>query len=84
MGTMNPNDLLNGELLHINRNPTTQKLDRAVLLKRLQRPVDATYANLNGDGKENILVSQFGFYTGQLTWFEAASVRLRFNVRGYV
>ncbi|RCR68431.1 FG-GAP repeat domain-containing protein [Larkinella punicea] len=70
MGTMDPNDLVNGELLHIDRNPATQKIDRTVLLKRLQRPVDATYADLNGDGKEDILVSQFGFYTGQLTWFE--------------
>ncbi|RRA97607.1 FG-GAP repeat domain-containing protein [Larkinella rosea] len=72
MGTMDPNDLQNGELLHINRNPGTQKIERSVLLKRLQRPVEATYADLNGDGKEDILVCQFGFYVGQLTWFENA------------
>ncbi|GAB3910180.1 hypothetical protein GCM10028803_49500 [Larkinella knui] len=72
MGTMDPNDLLNGELLHINQQPATRKIERAVLLKRLQRPVDATYADLNGDGREDILVCQFGFYVGQLTWFENA------------
>jgi hypothetical protein len=72
MGTMDPNDLMNGELLHIDRNPATRKIDRTVLLKRLQRPVEATYADLNGDGKEDILVCQFGFYAGQLSWFENA------------
>ncbi|GAB3930010.1 hypothetical protein GCM10028804_39000 [Larkinella terrae] len=72
MGTMDPNDLANGELLHIDRNPATKKIERSALLKRLQRPVEATYADLNGDGKEDILVCQFGFYAGQLTWFENA------------
>lgn len=70
MGNMDPNDRMNGELLQIRRNPATQKADRTVVLQKLQRPVEATYADLNGDGKEDILVCQFGFYLGQLSWFE--------------
>ncbi|GAB3251617.1 hypothetical protein GCM10027347_10160 [Larkinella harenae] len=70
MGTMDPNDRMDGELLHIRRNPVTQNAERTVLLNKLQRPVEATYADLNGDGKEDILVCQFGFYLGQLSWFE--------------
>ncbi|GAB3326580.1 hypothetical protein GCM10027299_25760 [Larkinella ripae] len=70
MGNMDPNDRMNGELLHITRNPATQKVDRRTLLTKLQRPVEATYADLNGDGREDILVCQFGFYLGQLSWFE--------------
>lgn len=70
MGTMDPNDLMNGELLHIHQNPITKKPGRQVLLSKLQRPVEATYVDLNGDGKEDILISQFGFYLGQLSWFE--------------
>ncbi|MGV3561217.1 FG-GAP repeat domain-containing protein [Larkinella arboricola] len=68
MGTMDPNDRMNGELLHL--NPATQKPERTVLLQKLQRPVEATYADLNGDGREDILVCQFGYYLGQLSWFE--------------
>ncbi|MGA0557470.1 FG-GAP repeat domain-containing protein [Larkinella sp. VNQ87] len=70
MGNMDPNDRMTGELLHIAHNPATQKVERSVVLKKLQRPVEATYADLNGDGREDILVCQFGFYLGQLSWFE--------------
>ncbi|MFC5409234.1 FG-GAP repeat domain-containing protein [Larkinella bovis] len=70
MGTMDPNDLMNGELLHIVRQPITQKIERSTLLKKLQRPVEAVYADLNGDGKEDILVCQFGYFVGQLSWYE--------------
>lgn len=40
------------------------------IIGNLRRPVQATYADLNGDGKEDIVMSEFGFRQGALSWFE--------------
>ncbi len=39
-------------------------------LKGLQRPVHSAVADLNGDGREDVVVCQFGHYMGKLTWHE--------------
>ena len=36
----------------------------------LQRPVQFAASDLNGDGKEDIVLSQFGHNTGKLSWFD--------------
>ena len=32
--------------------------------------MQATYADLNNDGREDIIISEFGFRQGSLSWFE--------------
>jgi len=66
MGVLYPSDSKNGKLSNV---PTgTGKI--AVLVDSLQRPVHATYADLNDDGREEIIICEFGNTTGRLSWFE--------------
>ena len=39
-------------------------------LQNLRRPTDALEADLNGDGRNDVIVSQFGNRLGRLSWFE--------------
>lgn len=54
-------------------------LDSAVLNKpttslitALARPVQFSKSDINGDGKEDLVVAEFGNYTGKLSWFDGA------------
>lgn len=67
MGIMDPNDSTAGMLSR------QQKGIASPLIPALKRPVHASYADLNGDGREDAVICQFGNYTGQLTWFEQQS-----------
>ncbi len=40
------------------------------IIGNLRRPVQATYADLNNDGREDVIISEFGFRQGALSWFE--------------
>jgi hypothetical protein len=66
MGVLHPSDEKSGQLVSI--EPDSKK--STVLLDHLQRPVHASYADLNNDGLEDIIVCEFGNSTGQLSWFE--------------
>jgi len=66
MGILHPSDEKSGQLISI--EPDWKK--STVLLDHLQRPVHASYADLNNDGLEDIIVCEFGNNTGQLSWFE--------------
>jgi FG-GAP-like repeat len=66
MGVLQPSDAKEGKLLAVNK---TGKILR-IILDSLQRPVHANYADLNKDGREDIIVSEFGNLSGQLSWFE--------------
>ncbi|MBE7173962.1 MAG: VCBS repeat-containing protein [Williamsia sp.] len=39
------------------------------LLENLQRPVHVSLTDLNGDGKPDYLVCEFGYLTGSLSWY---------------
>jgi len=40
------------------------------IISNLQRPVYIEYADLNGDGLEDIVVCEYGNLTGKLVWYE--------------
>ena len=65
MGILNPSDKKLGKLTRINKDGTTQ-----VLLDSLNRPVHFNYVDLNNDKKDDIVVCEFGFRHGALSWFE--------------
>lgn len=39
-------------------------------LDSLQRPVSSVWTDLNGDGREDVVIAEFGNYLGQLAWYE--------------
>ncbi len=63
MGIMDPNDSTAGSL---NRRHSGQATS---VIPHLKRPVQASYGDLNGDGRDDVVICEFGNYTGQLTWF---------------
>lgn len=72
LGIMDPNDLRKGSLLEI----TPQKQTKP-LLEFLQRPVQASFADLNKDGKEDFILCNFGNELGKLAWYDGVSKRER-------
>ncbi len=66
MGKMTPTDEPSGQIFRID----TRSGSTAVLIDGLQRPVHAAFGDLTGDGREDVVVAEFGFRTGRLSWFE--------------
>jgi hypothetical protein len=70
MGQLNPSDAPRGAVALISswREGHNPIVDWEV--DDLQRPVFGTWADLSGDGIEDVLVSEFGNLTGHLAWYE--------------
>lgn len=71
MGLMDPNDETNGALISIRKAEGNWRGRRVV--GNLQRPVQATYADVNEDGREDVIVCEYGNYTGKLAWYAATA-----------
>ncbi len=69
MGYMDPNDDAKGTLLSIRKADGKWRGRRVI--GDLQRPVQATYADVNEDGREDVIVCEYGNYTGKLAWYAA-------------
>ena len=65
MGILSPSDAKLGKLSLINKNK-----NNCTMLDSLQRPVFASYADLDSDKKDDIVVSEFGFRQGSLSWYK--------------
>jgi len=68
VGRAFPSDLLKGKLLRLRPSNDAMQIDK--LLGNLRRPVHSVAVDLNGDGREDFVVCQFGNRKGQLSWFE--------------
>jgi len=64
MGSFSPTDRGLGMLLGMPTDPGKQA---RVILEELQRPVHTATGDLDGDGREDIVVCEFGYRTGGLT-----------------
>ena len=69
IGSINPSDLVQGKLLSLQTSRDGSMLTN-VMLTDLHRPSDVVVADLNGDGREDLLISQFGNLLGHFGWFE--------------
>jgi hypothetical protein len=65
IGMITPSDEPRGKL-EIVKNGA----DPITVIGNLRRPVQATYADLNNDGRQDIIISEFGFRQGGVSWFE--------------
>jgi hypothetical protein len=65
MGVLYPSDEKKGSLTLL-RN----RKQSSMIMDSLQRPVFAEYGDLNGDGREDMLLCEFGNQSGALSWFE--------------
>jgi hypothetical protein len=66
MGVMHPSDAKAGQLNWL--NPRSKK--STLILDSLRRPVHFSFADLNNDSREDIVISEFGNTVGKLGWFE--------------
>jgi len=64
MGSFSPRDNTGGMLLSLPKSPTGRV---AVPLKDLRRPVHSSFADFNGDGLQDVVVSEFGKWAGRLS-----------------
>lgn len=86
MGNMDPNDAFNGALFEIDKiNGRWEFLQRWSI--ELNRPVQFSISDLNQDGEEDFIISEFGHYLGGLSWQEKTlegktKVNLLYNAPG--
>lgn len=70
IGHMNPSDEALGSIVEGWYDPVTGEADiqSGMLTDSLVRPVEAQFADITGSQSEELLISEFGHTTGQLTW----------------
>lgn len=66
IGSFSPTDAPTGRLWRFRATGTA-----AVVIDSLQRPVDVAPADLNGDGRTDLAIAEYGKWTGRLAWWEA-------------
>lgn len=69
VGSVTPSDEPEGQIVRLALEEGRFGAPRA-LVTDLPRPVDLTFGDLNGDGREDLIVCGFGNYLGRLSWFE--------------
>lgn len=68
VGRLFPSDQIKGKQVILTPSPDHMGMAKAI--GPLRRPTDAAYADLNGDGREDVIICQFGHLHGRLSWFE--------------
>lgn len=68
---LEPTDNSYGELIQIYRAPGEETYSNfSRFPNELNRPVQTIMEDINGNGYEDILIAEFGYYTGSLTLYE--------------
>lgn len=66
MGNFYPSDIPKGFVLILEHGQVKPKM----FIRNLNRPVHTAVGDLNGDGLEDLVISEFGKWEGRLTWWE--------------
>lgn len=69
MGMVMPHNKKSGTLTFIPKNPAGEWLAPEIWINDLQRPVHASLGDLDGDGKDDMVIASFGNYQGELVWY---------------
>lgn len=67
MGSFSPTDQALGSIFSLSNNPA---LPSGKKIEGLQRPVHSSYADFNGDGNLEVLISEYGKWTGALSLWQ--------------
>ncbi|WP_020530354.1 FG-GAP repeat domain-containing protein [Flexithrix dorotheae] len=68
---MYPHDAPKGAIQQVFPNQKDGLFNGAnLIVQNMQRPVDAVYEDLNGDGLEDIVACEYGNLTGRFVWYE--------------
>jgi len=70
IGDLLPSDELNGSLAVIGKPGSNLPGGGGTILARMPRPVDMEIVDLNGDGRDDIVVCGYGNHLGSLLWYE--------------
>jgi hypothetical protein len=71
IGQLDPTNAKKGKLQSVRINKQGKMvLDSTRFIGSLQRPVQSIRVDLNGDGKPDELICEFGHLTGALSWYE--------------
>ncbi|WP_428663660.1 FG-GAP repeat domain-containing protein [Runella sp.] len=70
MGIMDPNDHTKGTLERAKKSADGKTWTLNPVLKKLRRPVNQSFTDVDGDGLEDIVICEYGNYVGQLSWFK--------------
>ncbi len=71
IGSFTPSDQQRGRLFSLDTAGTSPSIS-SVNIPALSRPVYFASADLNTDGKEDLVVCGFGNHTGKLSWYDGA------------
>ncbi len=67
MGSFSPTDDPSGFIMNLPKDGSARPI---VLIKNLRRPVHTEVSDLDADGIADIIVSEFGKWTGGLSWYK--------------
>lgn len=71
MGEFMPSDRPNGRLIRLLQRDQASGFDSYyTILDSLQRPAHFAVGDLTGNGMTDVVVGEFGYHTGQLSWYE--------------
>ncbi|MEO8416609.1 MAG: VCBS repeat-containing protein [Ginsengibacter sp.] len=68
IGSISPSEKKTGSLYSLDSNQISP--GETSKFEKLARPVQFAEADLNGDGKKDLVICQFGNHTGKLSWFD--------------
>ncbi len=68
LGKLSPSDQALGKLSRLDKKTSSTKNN--IVLSNLKRPVNFQVADLNNDGKEDLVLCSFGHYGGKLSWLD--------------
>lgn len=69
IGRVPPHDQRLGKVIQLDKSGNSFA-KRSDILAELSRPTHTSFGDLNGDGKEELVVSEFGNIMGELAWYE--------------